>query len=264
MAFYGSPYSGASIQPFNLGNIPNMGDLYGSVMGELQGYGNQQAADLKQNYQNAMGTAMQSLASTGLAGTTIAPSMRMGYMRQYSDALNRLNDQLTQLKVGYQTQLGGQANQMAQQQNQFQQDLAYRYAALQQHAGGGAYGGGSGPGNQQAGRVGTRGIGALYGSGATGDVVGDIGPMSTYDPGIGGGGGAYGMPGDPYAGGVPGIVPATQGGFQGASDPYSYDPYNMSQQYQQSQDPTQASPYFVDPAGGGGFDPGNTDYSMNA
>ena len=83
-----------------MADLPSVGDLYGQEMQAIQGFGNQQQADLQQQYQNAMGMGMQSMAQSGLAGTSIAPSMRMGYMKQYSQALNRLNDQLTQTKLG--------------------------------------------------------------------------------------------------------------------------------------------------------------------
>lgn len=207
------------------GNIPSMGSLYSGVMTELQGYGNAQQAALQQNYKNAMGQAMQSLASSGLAGTTIAPSMRMGYMKQYQLALNNLNDQLTQMKVGYQTQLGTQANQQAIQQQEFQQGQALQYAALARGAGGGggAYGGGSGPGNQQSGRVGTIKGGGGGGYGATGDVVGDIGAISESAFPIGGGGAGYYS--DPAADSNYGNP--SGGGFQGdpfgSITPTSYD-----------------------------------------
>lgn len=86
--------------------LPSAADLYGQSMQQLQGYGNAQQADLYQNYQNAMGMGMQSLASSGLAGTSIAPSMKMGYMKQYQLALNSLNEKLTQAKQGAQSTFG--------------------------------------------------------------------------------------------------------------------------------------------------------------
>lgn len=140
--YAGSPYGPKGTD--SIGNVPSVGSLYKDVTKKLSSWGNQAQADLRQNYMNAMGMAQQSLASSGLSGTTIAPSMRMGYMRQYQQAMNRLNDQLQQTKLGYQTQIGMQGAQMKQQQQQFQQQLAYQYSALAQRGmGGGGGGGGS-------------------------------------------------------------------------------------------------------------------------
>ena len=121
-----------AIPNFNLGNVPNMGNLYSSVMTELQGYGNAQAAALKQNYKNALGMGKQQLAQSGLAGTSIAPSIGEGYMKQYQLALNNLSQQLTSTQVGYQTQLGQAANQMGLQENMQDQSLALGYDQLAQ------------------------------------------------------------------------------------------------------------------------------------
>jgi hypothetical protein len=87
-------------------------------MQQLQGYGNAEQSALQQSYQNAMGTGMQSLASSGLAGTSIAPSMRMGYMKQYQQSLNSLNQSLQQMKLGAESTfgLGGIQSEQAQQQ----------------------------------------------------------------------------------------------------------------------------------------------------
>jgi len=98
--------------------LPTPGDLYAQTQQQIRGYGNAQQAALRQSYQNALGMAQQSLASTGLAGTSIAPSMRMGYMKQYQLALNNLNQQLTQTKLGAQSTfgLGGMQAQLGQSQ----------------------------------------------------------------------------------------------------------------------------------------------------
>lgn len=98
--------------------LPSPGDLYGQATKMLQGYGNAQQQALQENYQNALGMASQQLASSGLAGTSVAPSIKMGYMKQYQLALNSLNDQLTQQKLSAQSTfgLGGIQSQQAGQQ----------------------------------------------------------------------------------------------------------------------------------------------------
>ncbi|HUT60717.1 MAG TPA: hypothetical protein VNA25_22965 [Phycisphaerae bacterium] len=98
--------------------IPSTGELYAKVQGELKGYGNAEQQRLQQSYRAALGTAMQGLASSGLAGTTIAPSMRMGYMRQYQQALAELDQRLRQSRLSAESTfgLGGiQLDQSAQQ-----------------------------------------------------------------------------------------------------------------------------------------------------
>lgn len=125
----------------DLGGAPTMGQLYQGVMGQMKGWGNAQQVGMRQEYLNAMGKGMQSLASSGLAGTSVAPSMRMGYMQQYQNALNNLNQQLTQQRISAQTQLGTEATRQSmqyQQMNQQSQESAQRlglaYAGLNQQA----------------------------------------------------------------------------------------------------------------------------------
>ena len=176
---------------YNVGNVPNPGDLYSSVMNELQGYGNAEQADLKQNYQSAMGTGMAKLAGTGLTGTTVMPSMRMGYMDQYQRALNNLNDQLTKTKVGFQSTVGMEGARMAQQQSQFGQNLGLGYAGLFAHGNSGG-GGGGGGGVSFDKPLAFQG-GGLGGGSANGQDVAYMlqGGAGSYTS-LGGGGGEYG------------------------------------------------------------------------
>lgn len=98
--------------------LPTPAELYYKAQRQIQGYGNAQQANLMTSYRNALGMGMQQLASSGLAGTSIAPSMRMGYMRQYQQALNSLGGQINQYQLGAEQTfgLGGlQSEQSAQQ-----------------------------------------------------------------------------------------------------------------------------------------------------
>ena len=97
--------------------LPDPSQLYSQVEDQLRGYGNAQQAALQQSYQNSVGQGMQSLASSGLAGTSIAPSMRMGYKKQYQQALNSLSGQLTQqhMSADQTFGMGGIGLQQAQQ-----------------------------------------------------------------------------------------------------------------------------------------------------
>jgi hypothetical protein len=97
--------------------LPTVEQIYNQAMTSLQGYGNSQKQELHQAYRDSVGQGMQQLVSSGLAGTSAAPSMRMGYMKQYMQALNSLNDQLTKSKLGAQQTfgLGGLQVQQAQE-----------------------------------------------------------------------------------------------------------------------------------------------------
>ena len=98
-------------------SLPSQSDLYGQAMSQVQGWGNAEMAALQQSYQNALGGLGQSLASTGLSGTSVGPSMRMGFMKQYQLALNDLSDKFSQQKLGAQSTfgLGGIQSEQAQQ-----------------------------------------------------------------------------------------------------------------------------------------------------
>jgi hypothetical protein len=209
------------IPNFNLGSVPNMGNLYSSVMTELQGYGNAQAAALKQNYENALGMGKQQLAQSGLAGTSIAPSIGEGYMKQYQLALNNLSQQLTSTQVGYQTQIGQAANQMGLQQNMANQSLGLGYAQLAERARefalGQQGGGGVGPAGSPASFDQAMGYRAA-GGGGTGGYINPGAPSPGYQPPVdsatvGGGGGGW------YGGSVdPGSDDSSGGNFGGDDD----------------------------------------------
>jgi hypothetical protein len=98
--------------------LPSGAELYSGAMEQLRGWGNAQQEELKQSYRNAMGLGMQSLASAGLSGTTVAPSMRMGYMRQYQMALNNLSQQVSQARLGAMQTFGLGGQQLAQGEKQ--------------------------------------------------------------------------------------------------------------------------------------------------
>jgi hypothetical protein len=116
--------------------LPTVDQLYSQALQGIQGYGNAEKNDLYQNYQNALGGGMQSLASSGLAGTSIAPSMKMGYMKQYQNALNTLSQQLQQTTLGAQQTfgLGGIGLQQGQEGLNLQQQSITNQLALGQRS----------------------------------------------------------------------------------------------------------------------------------
>ena len=60
----------------------------------------QREADLRRDYGQQQANMMQGLARTGMANTTVAPTMQMGIQREQQSALNRLADQMQQTKLG--------------------------------------------------------------------------------------------------------------------------------------------------------------------
>lgn len=82
-------------------------DRYGQAMSTLEGSGEQARADLRNQWRSAENRGVQDLTSRGLTGTTILPTMRMGYQRQANADEGRLNESLRQQKLGLQNQLSG-------------------------------------------------------------------------------------------------------------------------------------------------------------
>ena len=60
----------------------------------------QRAADVRSNYGQQSANAMQNLARLGMANTTVAPTLQMGFEREKQSALDRLADQMQQTKLG--------------------------------------------------------------------------------------------------------------------------------------------------------------------
>lgn len=93
------------------GQFGRLWDLLGqrtqTGMGMWEGYGQQQAKDIAQSYAARGGSIMQQLHSSGLGGSTVAPSMMLGNEREKQDALARLGEQITSQKFGAYSQLTG-------------------------------------------------------------------------------------------------------------------------------------------------------------
>jgi hypothetical protein len=94
--------------PSGIGSSPpNYGQAYQLLQGSFApAYG-----DLYNQYQASQSQGLAGLAASGLLGTTAAPSARMGYFNQYSQAVSRLAGQQAQEQIG----LGQTYNQLALQ-----------------------------------------------------------------------------------------------------------------------------------------------------
>lgn len=79
----------------------------GDVMGLIGGIGAQRGADIRQDWGNQQAQGMQGLVSSGLTGTTIKPTMQMGYQRGMQGDLNRLAENMAQMKGQYLSNLRG-------------------------------------------------------------------------------------------------------------------------------------------------------------
>jgi hypothetical protein len=67
------------------------------IAGQASG---QQRSDVLSQYQQQRSNAMQQLARTGMANTTVAPTLQSGIQREQQSALNRVSDQELATKLG--------------------------------------------------------------------------------------------------------------------------------------------------------------------
>lgn len=110
---------------------------YDSAMATLNNWGAQQYADLRQQYASARNAGIQDLVNSNMLYTTAAPSVRMGFARQESDAARRLGEDLNRQKLQYQTDLSGDilayqtaAEQAARANSLADRQLGFQYASL--------------------------------------------------------------------------------------------------------------------------------------
>jgi len=73
---------------------------YQQQLGAVSQTSGQQRTDVLSQYQQQRSNAMQQLARTGLANTTIAPTLQSGIQREQQAALNRVSDQELAAKLG--------------------------------------------------------------------------------------------------------------------------------------------------------------------
>ncbi len=171
-------------------------DRYGVAMGNLNNAGAQAAADINDGALAQGAAVQQNLVSSGLAGTTIAPTMQMGVERERNNSQGRLQEQLRQERLSTQAGLSGdvlrakemqlagldrQRNDMLtfqQQQQQMQSGLTKgmldfkerredtypelsQYAAILEKIGAGGMGGAAGGGGVVGGGGGVAGGGTV-------------------------------------------------------------------------------------------------------
>ena len=75
--------------------------LYNDTMTGLEGMGDAARKDVNSGYNKAFSQSMQGLVNSGMANSTILPSVSLNNARQRTDALNSLNETLRREKLGY-------------------------------------------------------------------------------------------------------------------------------------------------------------------
>lgn len=73
---------------------------YQQMLGITSETTGQRGADIRAAYAGQEANLMQTLSRQGMAGTTVAPTMKQGLVRERESALNRLADQMQQTKLG--------------------------------------------------------------------------------------------------------------------------------------------------------------------
>ncbi|MEN6306556.1 MAG: hypothetical protein ABFD91_02270 [Anaerohalosphaeraceae bacterium] len=75
--------------------------LYSDTMTGLEGMGDAAKKDVNTSYDKAFSQSMQGLVNSGMANSTILPSVSLNNSRQRTDALNSLNEILRRERLGY-------------------------------------------------------------------------------------------------------------------------------------------------------------------
>lgn len=104
-------------------NIQGYQDRYGRNMDYLNNAGVQQKADVNTAYNAQNASQQQQLASQGLAGTTIAPTMQNGNEQQRQAQLQRVDQQTQQQRLATDSALSGDTLQAQNNANQTMTNL---------------------------------------------------------------------------------------------------------------------------------------------
>jgi hypothetical protein len=75
--------------------------LYNDTMTGLEGMGDAARKDVNTGYNRAFSQSMQGLVNSGMANSTILPSVTLNNAGQRTNALNSLNEMLRREKLGY-------------------------------------------------------------------------------------------------------------------------------------------------------------------
>ena len=101
-------------------------DRYNEALGNLEGVGKQGRADINERFDSSKTAVQQNLVGTGLASSTIMPTMRQGVERERQGALNRLE-----------TDLARERNQVIQSRTDTGPNLEFLYRMMMGQGAGG-------------------------------------------------------------------------------------------------------------------------------
>lgn len=107
--------------------------MYDRNMGMLRDRGKQEAADIRSGWANRETQGMQDLVGRGLAGTTIAPTMKAGYQRNMNADLGRLDERLRSEMVGYDTSMTGRMLDFMERRDDTYPNFGMYYPMFQQY-----------------------------------------------------------------------------------------------------------------------------------
>ncbi|MFA7279105.1 MAG: hypothetical protein WC100_03325 [Sterolibacterium sp.] len=118
---------------------------YDRNMKYLEGAGVQEGADINEAYGAQQGSMMQNLAGSGLAGTTIAPTMAAGIERQRIADQGRLKERINNQKVSTDAALSGDIASFKERRDDPYPDMG-TYAQLAMQLGASGMAGAGAPG----------------------------------------------------------------------------------------------------------------------
>jgi len=116
-------------------------DLRERSLGYVDSMSNQQEMDARRQGQERWGQAQQGLYSAGMSGTTVAPTMKMGYDRETDAEVRRIQDQKMQQRLGVDYDTSNQQLKFMERRTDAYPNYM-KYAEMLQKSG--QFGGGSG------------------------------------------------------------------------------------------------------------------------
>jgi hypothetical protein len=114
------------------------------ALGDLEGYGDQQLADVDSSYGRSLNNQLSNLSSRGLAGSTITSSVTNASNRERAAAKARIQDDIINRKVGTDIDLSGELYGQMERRTDQQPNFAQLAQLAQQLGGAGIAPSGSG------------------------------------------------------------------------------------------------------------------------
>ena len=202
----------AKMDASNAANESRYGEIKGgydamqaNVDQALAGLGTQARADIDTRYKQLGATQQQNLVSRGLAGTSVPFRAASGLETQKSGDINRLNEQIAQTKLGYQTDIAGNKLNFMERRNDTGPNMGQYLELLRGYADSGALGNGGAPISAPVAAPGTIPTAINGGAGHLLSVGTAYNPIKAL----------------PVPGGAPAVQPMT-------TQPAVYDPYTTS------------------------------------